>query len=82
MDRRLPIRNLSGGTTLFQDLQATQMIQGQSSRGKSKRKLNIDNFSLMVNVQEIYKPQVFEEAKGRPNWEKDVTIEHECFIKI
>jgi hypothetical protein len=38
-------------------------------------------FSLMANVQEVYEPQVFEEEKGRPKWEKAMVIEHESLMK-
>jgi hypothetical protein len=56
------------------------MIEGRSSRNKSK-KPNMVNFALMANVQEVYKPQVFEEAKGRTEWEKSVAVEHESLMK-
>jgi hypothetical protein len=46
------------------------MIEGRSSRGKSKQQTGTVNFVLMANIQEIYEPQVFKEAKGRPEWEK------------
>jgi hypothetical protein len=35
----------------------------------------------MANVQEIYEPQLFEEAKGRPEWEKAMPVKHESLIK-
>jgi hypothetical protein len=35
----------------------------------------------MANIQEIYEPQVFKEAKGRPEWEKAMEAEHESLMK-
>ena len=35
----------------------------------------------MVNVQEVFEPQVFDEAKGRPGWEKAMTTRHEILMK-
>jgi hypothetical protein len=35
----------------------------------------------MANIQEIYEPQVFKEAKGRPEWEKAMEVEHEILMK-
>jgi hypothetical protein len=35
----------------------------------------------MANIQEIYEPQVFKEAKGRPKWEKAMEAEHESLMK-
>ena len=35
----------------------------------------------MDNIQEIYEPQVFKEAKGRPEWEKAMEAEHESLMK-
>jgi hypothetical protein len=35
----------------------------------------------MANVQEVYEPQVFEEAKGRLGWEKALVVEHEILMK-
>jgi hypothetical protein len=33
------------------------------------------NFALMANVQGIYEPQVFEEARRKTKWEKAMEIE-------
>jgi len=63
------------------DEHISEMIEGRSSRGKSKQKPNTGNFSLMANVQEIYEPWLFEAAKGRPEWEKAMAIEHESLMK-
>jgi hypothetical protein len=63
------------------DVQRGEMIEGRSSRGKSKHKQNMVNFALMANVQENYEPQLFEEAKGRPKWEKAMVVEHESLMK-
>ena len=57
------------------------MIEGRSLQGKSKQKLKMVNFSLMANVQEVFHPQMFDEAKGRPKWEKAMIVEHESFMK-
>jgi hypothetical protein len=57
------------------------MIKGRSSRGKRKQRPNMVNFALMANVQEIYEPQLFEEVKGRPEWEKTMVVEHESLMK-
>ena len=38
-------------------------------------------FALMVDGQEIYEPQLFEEAKGIPKWEQDMATEHESLMK-
>ena len=54
-----------------------EMIKGQSLGGKSKHKPSIVNFTLMANVQEIYEPWLFEETKGRLEWEKPMATEHE-----
>jgi hypothetical protein len=35
----------------------------------------------MANIQKIYEPQVFKEAKGRPEWEKAMEVEHESLMK-
>ena len=35
----------------------------------------------MANIQEIYEPQVFKEAKGKPEWEKAMEAEHESLMK-
>jgi len=35
----------------------------------------------MANVQEIYEPLLFDEVKGRPEWEKAMATEHESFMK-
>jgi hypothetical protein len=35
----------------------------------------------MPNVQEVYEPNVFEEEKGIPKWEKVVEDEQESLIK-
>jgi hypothetical protein len=35
----------------------------------------------MANIQEIYEPQMFEEAQGRPEWEKAMAVEHESLMK-
>jgi hypothetical protein len=35
----------------------------------------------MDNIQEIYEPQVFKEAKGRHEWEKPMEAEHESLMK-
>ena len=48
---------------------------------KRKQKPNMVNISLMANVQEVFKPQVSNEAKGRPEWGKAMTIEHESLMK-
>jgi hypothetical protein len=63
------------------DVRIGEMIEGRSSRGKSKQLTGTINFSLMANIQEIYEPQVFKEAKGRPEWEKAMEVEHESLMK-
>ena len=35
----------------------------------------------MVNIQEVYEPQLFEEAQGRPEWEKAMATKHENLMK-
>ena len=35
----------------------------------------------MANIQEVYEPQVFEEAQGKLEWEKAMAAEHESLMK-
>jgi hypothetical protein len=63
------------------DVQISEMIEGQSSRGKIQHKQNMVNFSLMVNVQEICEPQLFDEEKERLEWENSMATEHEILMK-
>jgi hypothetical protein len=35
----------------------------------------------MANIQEIYEPQMFEEAQERPKWEKAMETKHESLMK-
>ena len=62
------------------DVRLGEMIECLSSRGKSKQ-TNTINFALTTNIQEVYKPQVFEEAQGRLEWEKAMAVEHESLMK-
>jgi hypothetical protein len=55
--------------------------RGMIIERKEKKKPNTINFSLMPNVREIYKPYLFEEAKGRLEWEKTMVAEHESLMK-
>jgi hypothetical protein len=77
----IPRRDPSGGTTPLEMFRIGEMIKGRSSRGKRKQTTNIVNFALMANIQEIYEPQMFEEAQGRPEWEKAMAVEHESLMK-
>jgi hypothetical protein len=63
------------------DVWIGEMIKGISSRGKSKQQTGTFNFALMANIKEIYEPQVFKEAKGRPEWEKAMEVKHESLMK-
>lgn len=63
------------------DVRIGEMIKGRSSRGKSIQQPSMVNFAPMANLQEIYEPQHFEEAKGRPRWEKAMASEHESLMK-
>ena len=35
----------------------------------------------MANIQEVYEPLVFEEAKRKPEWENAMATEHESLMK-
>jgi hypothetical protein len=63
------------------DVRIGEIIEGRSSQGKSKQETGTINFALMANIQEIYEPRVFKEAKGRPEWEKAMEAEHESLMK-
>jgi hypothetical protein len=63
------------------DAQVGEIIKGRSSRGKRKQQPNTFNFAPMDSVQEVYEPHVFEEVKGRFEWEKAMAVEHESLMK-
>lgn len=74
-------RRPKGWHNTIGDVQIGEMIEGLSSRGKSKQKPNTVKFALLANVQEIYEPQHFEEVKGRLEWEKAMAYEHESLME-
>jgi hypothetical protein len=49
-------------------------VEGRPRRGK---KSNTVNYALMANIQDLYEPQEYEEAKGRLKWEKAMQVKHE-----
>ena len=54
------------------------MIYGRSKGGN---KLDTISFSLMFNPESMFGTYIFEESKGRHEWEKAMEAENETLIK-
>lgn len=51
------------------DLRDDELLEGRTSRHKSKQQSTI-KFALMANLQSIFEPQNYSEAKGISEWEQ------------
>jgi len=56
------------------------MVDDRSSRGKSKKPDTI-NFALMANIQGLFEPQTYEEARGKLEWERAMEAEYDTLMK-
>eukprot|EP01018_Ginkgo_biloba_P028622 Gb_03615 [translate_table: standard] len=62
------------------DIWPGELVDGRSTRSKSK-KPDMVNFALMANIQGLFEPQTFQEASGRPEWDRAMQAEYGTLMR-
>eukprot|EP01018_Ginkgo_biloba_P014416 Gb_10175 [translate_table: standard] len=62
------------------DIRPGELVDGRSTRSKSK-KPDMVNYALMATIQGLFEPQTFQEASGRPAWDRAMQVEYDTLMR-